>query len=116
MMKVKSIRALVDAARHFKANPDMAFEITGLWPPERWTLVTFRRWFLRCLHNKINRHDSHPWRKLDYGYQSDLCHDASIINDYARGMMHRGLNLLRTPELRRRYPHVNNNIIDGPEL
>jgi hypothetical protein len=36
-----------------------------------------------------------------------MAHDARLINDAARHIRWSGRNLLRTPEMRRRYPHVN---------
>jgi hypothetical protein len=112
MARVKSVRALLDAAATMKANPETIYDIGEagcIWPPERWTWADFRRWFIKCLQLKINRHDGRTWRKFDREYQRNLRCDADVINDYARRVMRRGLNVLRTPEMRRRYPHINNN-------
>lgn len=63
----------------------------------------------RCLDRKINREGTRQWRRLGSEYQSDLRCDAQTVNDYyARRLRHTACrNILRTPELRARYPHVS---------
>jgi hypothetical protein len=99
---------LLAAYRFFEQCPDGQIR-TGMWEQPTWTADEFRGWFRGCLHAKINRNDRRPWRKLDDAYQLSLAIDARTVNDYyARRMRHTGCrNILRTPELRRRYPHVN---------
>jgi hypothetical protein len=91
----------------YRADPETLID-TGAWPPEVWTRADFRRWFVGCLHNKINRLDGRRWLKLSSEYQSGLAHDAQIINDRKRGLRRSGCNLLNTPELKRRYPAIDN--------
>ena len=99
---------LLATARWLKAHPT-GLVPTGMWITQTWSAADFWQWFRTCLHAKINRGDTRPWRKLRTDYQSDLAHDARLINDYTgrriRCTGSRGL--LRTAELRRRYPHID---------
>lgn len=99
---------LLAAARFCKAHPEGRLA-TGMWIDPTWTATDFWRWFRTCLHTKINRDDTRAWRKLRADYQADLAHDVRLINDYTgRRIRHSGSRgLLRTAELRRRYPHIN---------
>ncbi len=101
-------RHLLTAARWCKAHPDGQIA-TGMWTEPTWSAADFARWFMHCLHEKINRGDTRAWRKLRPEYQADLTHDARMIADYTRRRVrHTGCQgLLRTPELRRRYPHID---------
>lgn len=67
-------------------------------------------WFRVKLHEKINREDPRAgWRKMQDDYQSDLALDRRTIDDYTRRrIINSGCrNILRTPDLRRRYPEIN---------
>ena len=107
MAKIARLEVLLEAARLYRADPETLIDI-GVWPPEVWTRADFRRWFVGCLHNKINRNDGRQFRKLSSEYQSSISHDAQIINDRERGLRRSGRNLLNTPEMKRRYPTVDN--------
>lgn len=86
---------------------------TNIWHTPYWEPERFLRWFSGCATARSNRDDPRAnWRKMQFTYQGDLCHDARIINDFARRIRWPGSNLLRTPELRERYPHVNTQRID----
>lgn len=100
-------RKLLQAYQIFKANPQ-ARVTTGIWSEECWSREDFNRWFIRCLHAKINRNDGRKGRRLTEDYQLDQWLDSRIIADHARRICHSGHSLLRTPELRKRYPQVNN--------
>lgn len=99
---------LLTAARWCKAHPEGRLA-TGIWGNPTWTTTDFWQWFRACLHAKIDRGDTRPWRKLSSDYQRDLALDARLINDYTGRRIRRtgSRGLLRTPELRRRYPHID---------
>lgn len=97
---------LIECYRFLQANP------TGTIYVEYgtvWTKSEFLAWFHRCLNNKINREDRRAWRKLTDEYQLDLWRDAREINRYmGQRVRHTGCSgLLRTAEMRQRYPHIN---------
>ena len=105
-----SAGALLAVARFFREHPN-GHARTGMWSEPIWTALDFHRWFLDCLGRKIDRNDGRHWRKLASEYQADLRHDARAVNDYARRVRHNGCSgLLRTPEMRQRYPHVNRQV------
>lgn len=104
-----SARSLVAAMRFAKSHTDD----NGRLPVGDFDVMTpteFRRWFLLCLNRKISRDDPrHGCRRFDDNYHFDLKLDALKINDYVgRRVRQSGSSgLLRTPEMRRRYPHIN---------
>ena len=101
---------MLAAYREMKASPDTVYTIPipGDYP-EHWKFAELRRWFMGCLNSKINRDDRRGWRALQPEYQIDLACDARVVNDYySRRIRHTGCyGLLRTPELKRRYPHID---------
>ena len=100
---------LVAAMRTAKANPTQVYEI--LVPhdfSEYWDYNQLRAWFIRCMHNKINRADTRTGRCYTPEWQHDMLLDARIINQYSRRIRHTGCNVLNTPEMKRRYPHIDN--------
>jgi hypothetical protein len=101
-----SAAMIIRAFRFFKKHPEAQLQ-TGVWSDPVWTRDAFLHWFHDCLLQKINRGDTRPWRCLTPQWQADMAHDARLINDAARHIRWSGRNLLRTPEMRRRYPHVN---------
>jgi hypothetical protein len=102
-----SVPRLLATARWFREHPDGSMK-TGMWTEPTWLALDFHAWLLRCLHRKIDREDGRTWRKLDPEYQDLQRRDARAVNDYARRVRHYGCSgLLVTPEMRRRYPHVN---------
>ena len=105
--QIARLPALLEAGRLYRTDPAAVLTV-NVWPPEAWARADFRRWFMTCLHNKVNRQDRRQWRKLTPAYQDGLSHDARIVNDSARGVRWSGCNLLSTPELKRRYPAVDN--------
>lgn len=104
-MKTYSLPTLLRAYQFAKTVPTAVFRVD--WCTEL-TGREWLKWFREKLHEKINREDKRNWRKLDREYWRDLRWDARIINEYAKRIRNPGMNLLRTPEMRRRYPHVNN--------
>ena len=102
-------KKLLQAYQIFKANPQ-ARVTTGIWSEECWSREDFTRWFIRCLHAKINRSDTRKGRRLTEDYQLDQWLDSRIIADYSQRIRHCGCSLLRTPELHKRYPEVDNQV------
>lgn len=110
MVRVKSARILIAAHKFFRNLPDgetVAVPIPGDFT-EYWTKADFMRWFHKCLSEKINREDQRNWQDLSRQYESDLKHDCRIVRDYARGIRWPGINMLNLPELKARFPHINN--------
>ena len=68
-----------------------------------------RAWFVGRLDEKISSHEGRAGRKFELCYQTWLERDARNIRDYiGRRIRHTGSwNLLQTPELKRRYPHID---------
>lgn len=62
------------------------------------------------LNDRINRVDPRTpkGRKSSDAYQRHLDHDARAIADSAQRAVQRGRNILSTPELKRRYPQIDN--------
>lgn len=75
----------------------------------RLTGSQYQTWFRKCLNEKINRTLNQTGRKHDQNYSQNLLRDARIIRDNLsnRGRMS-GRNILSTPELKRRYPAIDN--------
>ena len=90
----------------FRQHPSGRIK-TGVWTDPEWGRAEFLVWFRECLDQKINRDDRRPWRCLTREWQADMAHDARLINAAVRGIRQSGCNLLLTPEMQRRYPHVN---------
>ena len=113
-MYMTTAKQLLAAHRMFITNPDTVLS-TGMWTDPYWTKEDFHRWFMHCLHAKVNRNDKRTWHKLDVLYQSQLHCDACVIADYTlrhvRSSGSRGM--LRTPELQRRFSYINNQSQDG---
>lgn len=86
---------------------------TGIWHDPGWNPDRFLSWFRLSLDQKITS-EGRRYRKLDAQYQSDLRHDARIINDYARRIRWTGRNLLRNADMITQYPHVNNQPFVDP--
>jgi hypothetical protein len=101
-----TIRHIKLVKEFFREHPEGRIP-TGIWSDQYWNKREWYRWFHRSLQAKISD-DKRPWRKLSDLYQSDQRRDARIINDYAKRIRWPGRNLLSTGELRRRYPHINN--------
>ena len=121
---------LAKAWHYAKEDPNARIP-TGLWSDPIWTGAQLRAYLLRKLNYKISwkgrertaaprfeRGHAVYWpprgRKHDADYQADLAHDARTINDYyGKRIRHYGCrNILRTPEMRRRYPQVNTQPYD----
>ena len=98
---------VITAVRYFKANPGGRIA-TGMWTQPSWGGRQFWEWFDGCLAVKINRRDTRQGRRLSTDYQLAQRLDARMVNEY-HGQRRRqcGTGLLRTPELRRRFPEVN---------
>jgi len=108
-----SIKRLVLCVEAAKEGKDIS---SGIWTSPTWTPEKFWQWFHSCLNRKINRKDrrERTYRKMQEEHKQYMRRDARIINDYARRVMRRGLNVLSTPEMRAKYPHINNNM--GEEI
>ena len=104
-LHVASAAKLLAAVRFFKANP--AGQMRVDWCTT-WGRAEFERWFFRCLHRKINRHDTRTWRKLSDEWQFSAWKDAQTINAHARGVNCSGRNVLSCPDVIRLYPEINN--------
>ena len=98
---------LLAVAIFFKIHPDGMVKV-GVWPETTWDAGQFREWFHKCLMAKISSHAPRMGRKSTRQYQLDLSLDAGVINDfYGRRIVRPGRNILRTLEMRRRYPNIN---------
>lgn len=111
-----SAGTLISAMRWARENLAGLFE-TGIWTQPTWTVEDLRRWFRKCLNQKINRHAPAAGRKHTRDYQSDLRHDARVIADYTqrRARSSGSRNMLRTKEMKRRFPHIDNQPSDPDE-
>lgn len=105
--KIITIPRLISAREFFRLNPDGRLS-TGLWDDPVWTRATFQRWLLKCIHKKINREMPDVGRKRTQEYQGHLRRDAGIIRDAMHRVRRTGTNILSTPEMKRRYPHIDN--------
>lgn len=104
-MMYTTVTRLLETARYVKAHPDA--RIKADWCTV-WNAAEFWRWFHRCLAAKINRDDRRVGRKMSDEYQRDQALDARVINDYVgRRARRAGMGILRTSEMRRRYPGIN---------
>lgn len=98
---------VIAAYRAVRVNPNIRAN-----EPDRSGTYAVRAWLRQCLANKINRDldaERATWRKWHRDWQSDVRVDRNLIEDYLyrryRSTGCRGL--LRTVEMRRRYPHIN---------
>lgn len=106
-----TVSGLLRAYKHFKAAPDTyyRYHTPGIWPDREWSFREFRQWLIDCLNRKINREDTRKGRCYTEKYTQDLQHDKRIIEDrYQRHVIWGGCNLLNTPELKRRFPDIDN--------
>lgn len=101
----RSISALLQAVRMARANPNMRFSGPGLFPDLSANDV------LKLWSDGIQRRCSRGLNipaRAERGFV-DLMVDAGNINDYRNRIRHSGgRNLLRTPWLKKRYPHIDN--------
>jgi len=94
-----------------KKNPEQEYEIKFLgWFSKYWKLSDMHKWFINCLNVKINRNDNRNGRCYSDEWQRNIIKDARIINENKRRIINRGMNLLCTPEMKQKYPEINNNI------
>ena len=106
MYRVADVRILIEA--HGLAKQGKSIK-TGMWDTPYFTPEQFENWFRDCLNAKINRTDTRKFRKFGTEYQWDLMKDSRIINDSASRIVRSGCNILNTPEMKKRYPHINTN-------
>ena len=108
-----TVKRLLETDRYFKENPNGRIS-TGVWDDPEWDAAQFWQWFRECLNDKINREDTRQWRNLTPQCQLDLRLDVRAIRQYvqnvARSSGSRGM--LRTPELKRRYPNIDNQAME----
>jgi hypothetical protein len=104
-MKTTTVHKILAAKEFFQANPTGTID-TGVWTEPTFTKDQFYQWFRKCLNNKLCRGNSTYTDR-----QRNKLRDARIINDYQRRINHRGLNVLTDPKLKRRYPHIDNNLV-----
>jgi hypothetical protein len=100
---------VIAVMKFFKDHPEGQVK-TGIWKEkETWNYQEFKKWFYGCLLEKINSHNIVLGRKTSPVYQEDLWTDARIINDYfGKRIRNSGRNILRTPEMKMRYPEIDN--------
>lgn len=104
--RYKRIKDLILILKFAKSNPD---HITTIFWDRSMTGREYVRWFRDCLNEKINRNIPEKGRKYHYQYQADQLIDARIIREVIGLRIRRsGTNILRTKELRERYPDINN--------
>lgn len=102
----KSVAALLAAVRLAKRDPNARFSGPGIWPDLRSTdiLRLWRQGVDRRASRGLPQYAGHEWQRFD-----DLQWDARRINEYACRIRHSGCrNLLRTPRMKVRYPHIDN--------
>jgi len=102
----KSVGALVTAVRLAKRDPQARFSGPGIWPDLRSAdiLRLWRQGVDRRASRGLATYSGHEQRKYE-----DLEWDARRINEFASRIRHSGCrNLLRTPRMKRRYPHIDN--------
>ena len=68
-----TLKSLIGALRAVKDDPAIRIK-TGIWTEPYWSGVEFRRWFGRCLNEKINYRDPHcpQGRKAGEEYAIEL--------------------------------------------
>lgn len=99
--------SLIAAIKFFKQYPEGSIN-TGIWSSPRWNKQEFMMWFMTCLNAKINRNDKRQGRCYSQQYQDDLRHDVRIIRQAKQDKIrYSGSNILRTAELKRRYPDID---------
>lgn len=99
----------MNAVKAAKANENCKWKVS--WN-ETWKSKDLLYWFRECLHEKINRELDMTGRKHCSQYQSDLRWDARAINAYFKGIRHLGNGLLRTKEMKAKYPQVDKQWVD----
>lgn len=102
-------RNILQAARFFRLNPDGEI-VTGMWEHPTWDKHEFREWFIECLNAKCSRGLEHPaWRRWKREYQRNQEVDGETILAFTafRRRSSGSCGMLRTPELKRRFPHIN---------
>jgi hypothetical protein len=104
-MPSTTIAKLIEGQRLARLHPDTPC-IRADWCTT-WTGTEFRRWFLECLHRKINANGD--LLCPDEERYADLAHDARVVNDYiGRRIRNTGsCRLLRDLRMRRRYPYID---------
>ena len=109
--KRASVRDLINAFAFYTLHPTGKLRVDWC---STWNFQEFRRWFRKCLATKMEREKPPKGRKHSAEYQSDLRWDANQIADYTqRRIRHTGCHgLLRTLEMRLRYPHINRQTED----
>ena len=102
---------LIATMREMKQHPTQVYEIqVPGWFSEYWNYNQLRSWFMRCLNNKINRNDTRTGRCYTQEWQQNMTRDARIIQQYYGQRVRRsGSNILNTPEMKRRYPNLDNS-------
>lgn len=106
MIYPNSISALLEAVRLAKANPLMQFRVKGdPWGMDSRDVLSMWR---RGVDARASRGLPVFTPAQEEAFQ-DLRLDAQRINEYAARIRHSGCrNLLRTPKMKRRYPHIDN--------
>jgi len=93
--------AILTAKKFFQINPDGLIN-TGDWKEPTYTKEAFYKWFNHCLNMKTGGEEL---TEKDY----ILMRDARRIKDYYQNRVHcQGRNLLNTPKLKVKYPHIDN--------
>jgi hypothetical protein len=106
------IHTLLAVTAFFQSQPEGLVNV-GVWPETTWDARQFWKWVHECLMDKIASHDPQNGRKMTRHYQLDLWRDAQVINDFfRRRIVRRGRNILRTPEMKRPYPQIDNSTWD----
>lgn len=103
-----SISNIKKAIEFFKNNPDGKIS-SGVWTDGEWDKRKFDEFLKRSLNAKINSKTDEKGRKYSNEYQSDLQRDRKTIEDYLNSRIrNRGGNSLRTKEMQKKYPEINN--------
>lgn len=110
MIRPKSARALVEAVRIAKQNPNARFDVPHDFPLD--SADVLRLWD-RGLMNRCNRGLPELTAEQEREYR-DMQLDADRVNEYiGQRIRHTGCrNLLRTAAMKARYPHIDNQPSD----
>lgn len=105
-IRVPIMPAYLDAVNRAKAGEAMTVKVDWC---TTWDAEGLLRHFRKGVLGRASRGLNQTGRKFSDDYQSALVHDSRIIEDhYSRRVHHSGRNILNCPELKRRFPLIDN--------
>ena len=109
VLRPKSPAALLAAVRLARSEPGAMFPVPGGFPLTSAQLLAFWR-------KGVDARASRGLKALSPDEEEsfeDLRWDAARVNEWKAGIRHSGCrNLLRTPAMKRRYPHIDNQPVN----